>query len=144
MAFTFQGIGTTFYGQRGFRADGSYITTEWIVLCYIPVVPMRSLRVLAKGSESLGALYHKQNYAVLEERQLSWKQVLCTYFYVVSYLFWCIGLFLCVGRIEPFLQRSFARQTSEYLFAAVVLFGLAAPAVVPFIVRWQARKHARA
>lgn len=47
--FTLNGFGTTFYGKRDFRADGSYITTEWIVLAYLPLIPIRSLRVSYRG-----------------------------------------------------------------------------------------------
>jgi len=29
VAFSFNGFGTTYYGARDYRADSSYITTEW-------------------------------------------------------------------------------------------------------------------
>jgi len=32
MAFSFNGVGTMFYGQRDFRLDGTYVTTEWFVV----------------------------------------------------------------------------------------------------------------
>ncbi|BEU94443.1 hypothetical protein ACDW_01480 [Acidovorax sp. DW039] len=32
MANTFNGIGTTFYGQCAFEQDDSFITTKWFVL----------------------------------------------------------------------------------------------------------------
>jgi hypothetical protein len=49
MAFSFNGIGTSFYGQRDFRPDGTYTTTEWFVFLAIPVIPLRSLRVRYQG-----------------------------------------------------------------------------------------------
>jgi len=88
MAFTLQGIGTTFYGQRDFREDGSYITTEWVVFLFIPVIPLRSLRVWEQDSEAIGAIYSKTNYAVLEKSLPNWKQVLCVYVYMGCYLLW--------------------------------------------------------
>ena len=49
MAYTLNGIGTTFYGQRDFQPDGSYLTTEWLVFLYVPLIPIRSLRVVYRG-----------------------------------------------------------------------------------------------
>ena len=46
MPFSLNGIGTTYYGQRDLLEDGSYITTEWFIFIYIPVVPLASFRVL--------------------------------------------------------------------------------------------------
>lgn len=39
------GFGIKFYGRSDTRADGSYIATRWIVLAYIPVVPLGSFLV---------------------------------------------------------------------------------------------------
>ena len=76
MAFTFNGIGTMFCGQREFRKDGTYITTEWIVLCYVPIVPIRSIRVkyLGPGAHRwyLGMGSCKQ-YTVYDQRLPNWK-----------------------------------------------------------------------
>jgi len=63
MAYSFNGIGTTFYGQRDFRADGSYVTTEWIVFCCIPIAPLRSLRVKYQGPGDQGPRTHPQHRA---------------------------------------------------------------------------------
>ena len=49
MPYTLNGIGTIFYGKRDFRADGTYITTEWITVVYFPLIPFRSLRVRFVG-----------------------------------------------------------------------------------------------
>jgi hypothetical protein len=45
MPFSFNGIGTKYYGSRDFSEDGSYITTEWFIILFVPVVPLRSFRV---------------------------------------------------------------------------------------------------
>jgi hypothetical protein len=49
MAFTLNGIGTTYYGKREGSSDGSYITTEWFVFLYLPLYPIRSLRIIPRG-----------------------------------------------------------------------------------------------
>ena len=41
------GVGTRFYGECDWRRDGSFQTTEWLVLMYVPVVPFKSLRGMA-------------------------------------------------------------------------------------------------
>ena|SRR2546422_4700529 len=144
MAFTLQGIGTTFYGRRDFREDGTYTTTEWVVFFFIPIIPLRSMRVQDRGSKGFASLYQKQDYAVYEKSFPNWKQVLYVYLYVGSYLYWCFALLSHGNQIEQFFRRGFTRTTSAYLLAAVVLFGMAAPAVIPFILRWYSRKDKRA
>jgi hypothetical protein len=90
--YTLNGFGTTYYGRRDFRADGSYLTTEWIVALYIPSIPIRSLRVSYAGRgehrPSLG-FGSSENYTVYEKRfPPDWKQVLFTYGYVALLVFW--------------------------------------------------------
>lgn len=53
MAFTLNGIGTTYYGER-WLPEGGYITTEWIVLCFVPIIPLESVRVIKEDPESIG------------------------------------------------------------------------------------------
>lgn len=45
MPSTVNGIGTMFHGKDEYESDGSYITTEWITVFWIPIIPIRSLRV---------------------------------------------------------------------------------------------------
>jgi hypothetical protein len=49
MPFTIAGIGTSFRGRRELP-DGTYITTEWVTLWWVPLVPRRSWRVLGEGA----------------------------------------------------------------------------------------------
>lgn len=147
MAFSFQGIGTTFYGARDFHSDGSYITTEWFVFLAVPIIPVRSLRVIYQGpSENqvpIGIGF-KDNYAVLEETSPNQKQVLCVYLFAAFYILWCAGLFAYGARIERVAQNFFSHQTSQYIFAVVFLFSLFVPSVIPPIVRWHGRNKAHA
>ena len=74
MPFTFNGIGTMYYGKRDKGPDGSYATTEWIVFVYVPVLPLRSFRVLpVEGGANYG-LYNSQQYLV-QRTPLNWRQV---------------------------------------------------------------------
>jgi len=47
MAFTLNGIGTRYCGVR-WLPDGTYVTTEWVVIFFIPLIPIRSLRVVSE------------------------------------------------------------------------------------------------
>src|SRR5580765_3754723 len=95
MGFTFNGSGIRFYGQRDFRPDGSYMTTEWVVLFWVPLIPLRSLRVRS-GERRDSYLFvlssSSQNYAVYETRAPYWKQVLYTYGYMALVAGWAVGL----------------------------------------------------
>jgi hypothetical protein len=144
MTFTFHGIGTKFYGQRDFRSDGTYITTEWLVFLYIPVIPLRSLRVGFKGSQDIPMLWHRESFAIYEKTYPNWKQVLYVYSYMFSYVLWIVVLVGHTDTIDMYFQRWFSRPSSEYILATVVIFGLAPPAALPLVLRWYARKHVRA
>jgi hypothetical protein len=45
---TFNGIGTRYYGQRTLP-DGTYITTKWFVIFFVPLFPLGSIRILDAG-----------------------------------------------------------------------------------------------
>jgi hypothetical protein len=82
MAYTFNGIGTTFYGSADRRADGSYVTTEWFVLFYLPVIPIRSVRVVKeeKGSSVYVVVFsHNETKLLLQPAPFHWRQVLRTF-----------------------------------------------------------------
>ena len=38
------GFGSKTYGKTDFAADGSYITTCWVIACYVPLIPTESWR----------------------------------------------------------------------------------------------------
>jgi hypothetical protein len=125
MAFNFNGVGTTLYGKRDFRADGSYITTEWFVFVYLPIVPRRSLRILPTGRETHLGVYDSTEYRVLDRLKLHWGQAVCTYAFVVGWWAW-MALSLDV----------LGRELSA--FAVGML-----PALVPFLLRRHARTALR-
>jgi len=45
VAFSINGIGTTFYGSADPHDDGSYVVTKWVIFVYIPLAPLGSMRV---------------------------------------------------------------------------------------------------
>ena len=55
MPNAFNGIGTSYYGNRDKEPDGSYVTTKWFVFLFLPVFPLGSYRVLPTGET--GGIY---------------------------------------------------------------------------------------
>ena len=53
MAFSVNGVGTTFYGLALIEPDGSYIVTEWVVFFFIPLIPLGSKRIWPVQKEKL-------------------------------------------------------------------------------------------
>ena len=61
-------------------STGCYVTTEWFVFLFVPIIPLRSLRVryLDEDHGYLG-IRTSTRYTVYEKTLPNWKQVLCTY-----------------------------------------------------------------
>jgi hypothetical protein len=79
MPFTFNGIGTANYGKRDFRPDGSFLTTEWFVLVFVPIFPLKSRRILPTGKDKFYGIFYSSEYLILEKTPLSGRQVLSVY-----------------------------------------------------------------
>jgi hypothetical protein len=81
------GIGTAYFGRCKQRTDGSYVTTEFVVFLYFPLVPLRSCRVRPIGPATefyLRQWYQStesssQNYEV-SAAPLEFRQVVGAYF----------------------------------------------------------------
>jgi hypothetical protein len=133
MPSTIQGFGAEFRGKRDFHTDGSYVTTEWVVLAALPIVPLRSLRV-EEGRSSESFLNWRQEYTVYEELSVNVKQVACVYIFTLFYLFWIAGvLFLVI----PHLTKS-----EPLGVLLLILGGFCLPLVIPALLRWRSKRRA--
>jgi hypothetical protein len=133
MAYTFNGIGTTFYGKRDFRSDGSYLTTEWVSFVYFPLFPLRSLRVRYQGPAEprfpIGVT-SAESYAVFERTTLNLKQVFCIYVYALFVVGWTLGVI------------SICASTKDFTAAIIFLFvGSLLPIPIPWMLRYYARRR---
>jgi hypothetical protein len=79
MAFTYHGFGAMDYGQRGFRPDGSYVTTTWFVCLYVPVVPIYSKRMLPTREVKYYSTRAKRTFVILEKTRPNGRQVVSVY-----------------------------------------------------------------
>jgi hypothetical protein len=134
-AFTLQGIGTTFYGQRDFRRDGTYITTEWLVFIFIPVLPIRSLRVRYQDGVNVGFFY-EQNYSVYEKSFPNWKQVVSTYGYICFIFAWIYFICMTATSIFPHALDTIIGVTMIFISCII-------PIPTPWILRHYAMRKLR-
>jgi hypothetical protein len=85
IARSVNGCGTAIYGKRDFEADGSFVTTKWVVVFFIPVWPLKSVRVTKVGNtrwfQRFKRDYQPVSYLVRELEGLCWRQVLFTWAY---------------------------------------------------------------
>jgi hypothetical protein len=139
MAYSLNGFGTTFYGERDHRADGTYITTEWITAFYIPLIPLRSFRLGYRGpaqSKSGFGFGSAESYAVFEKTRPNGKQVLSVY----GFLVFCAAWLILTVRMLQLLYPNGLKDHGEVYFAlAVAVLG---PISIPFFLRRRARKRA--
>jgi hypothetical protein len=131
MGFTIQGIGTAFVGKRDFDPDGSYVTTKWFVILYVPIFPIESLRI--EMDESHGRvrgtiMSMTTTYEIQARAKLNWIQVCCVYGFVYGTVAWYYALewisatrwkvipnwlgviLMVVPFFVPFLLRAYARR----------------------------------
>ena len=130
---TADGIGASFYGKRDFRADGSYVTTQWAVCFHIPILPLRSFRVRRSASQPRRA--PAPLYEVYEKTWPNWKQVLYIYGYSSFILFWLLIFAAYFGGSTANLNES--------LRAAIFILTFFWPFVIPAVVRLYARRRLR-
>jgi hypothetical protein len=89
MPVAFKGFGTIYYGEADRRPDGTYITTEWIVAAYAPVVPLWSLRVCRDRKNDVNIMSVRSDaYKIVERLPLQWSQIFLTYGFAVLLVFW--------------------------------------------------------
>ena len=50
---SFYGTGTMLYGHRNYHPDGSFITTKWLTLFYLPLLPVASYRILKRPARGV-------------------------------------------------------------------------------------------
>jgi len=99
VARSFNGFGTAIYGKRNFRADGSFLTTKWIVLFWIPLVPLGSMRLRRVEPErSAFLMLSSSRYHVLSKASPNARQVLYVYGFVASLIVLSVA---CVNMSLP-------------------------------------------
>jgi hypothetical protein len=117
--YRFNGVGTAVLGKRDFRPDGTYLTTAWFTILWVPIVPIESYRILPQKSFS---------FIIQEVFSVSKKQVRCTYAFSLTYVLLLVLTFL----------YSINTNTVGLLYGCCVT-----AAFIPFAVRRYARRKLR-
>jgi len=124
MAYTVRGIGAMQYGRCDFRADGSYVTTLWFVVLYLPIIPMRSLRMRKTGRVKYYGIQPRSEVEVVEKTRPHRRQILRTY------AFFATGLVIFL--------------TAALMHAYWLALPGAALAALPWLLRRRAKERVRA
>lgn len=134
MSFVIHGIGTMAYGERDYWPDGSFITTEWFVLAWLPIIPLFSKRVSYRPDNPYARFDARGGYYVYDELGLDGRQVL----FVYSWLLGVIGPIILFATLEdtPLFRNA------DWIAAVAV--GISAVAFVfpYFLRRWIKRRNA--
>lgn len=85
MPFMFNGCGTAYYGRRDVGSDGSYLTTLWITLIWVPLLPLRTYRVLPTG-KGFNALVFANSEYLSQKAPFNWIQVRNVYLFALPVL----------------------------------------------------------
>lgn len=128
-----------FYGQRDFRADRTYLTTEWLAMLYIPLFPLRSLRVRYVGPAQRKipiGFGDARSYAVYENSRPNWRQVCSTYGLIIFSIGWWSSLFSLIVRWFP--NGLAGHDAAFWSIAALMIL----PFPLPSILRYRAKRQA--
>lgn len=115
------GFGTRFYGECDYQSDGSYTSTYWIILAFIPVIPLYSARILHKE----GTRYQ------YEKIPIDWQQVFRIWAFIVAL---AIGYLMCVMWINQ-------AQISEEIRMLILIAYPVIMLLLPSFLRYQAKKR---
>jgi hypothetical protein len=136
MSAIIHGVGYRLLGQRDFRPDRSYLTTEFFCVLYLPLYPTRTIRVIPDKKNSR-LPFGRSKFVLLEKLprpELS--QVISVYIYAVLIVLFGFGFFLF---IEPYLRVQDSFLSDEWV--EPFLFGLWL--MLPVMIVSKRRNNAR-
>jgi len=125
------GCGTKYYGRRDIQPDGSYITTNFICLLFIPLVPLHSVRVIPDPKNS-SMPFSKNHYLILEKKWPNLIQVLAVYL---------VGAF-AVGmgtiyfwKVEPYVIANYPALAQEWFKVLLFCCFIGLPVIIAVTLR---------
>jgi hypothetical protein len=122
--FSIHGIGTAVYGERDYRPDGSYVTTEFAIFAWMPIFPIASLRISCFQTRPYAA-YGASSYYVHETTSPNLTQVLSVYSWFASFIALCFA----AGRFQ------------EDLAIVVCILALGTLVALPSALRRRAKRR---
>lgn len=91
----YAGCGTKFYGAADKREDGSFVTTQWFCLLYLPLIPIQSYRVVRGDSSTqfMGAsITSTTEFVVVESLKIHTKQVIQPYILMAAFIVLAVAI----------------------------------------------------
>jgi hypothetical protein len=131
MPSSVNGFGTKYYGKRDFRPDGSYVTTNFFCLAFLPIIPLHSVRVIPDPKNS-AIPFSKNYYAILEKRWPNPLQVLSIYLWAAAVA--AMGI-LFFWKIEPFLKGRYSWLNQSWMQACIFGVCIAVPVAAGVLLR---------
>ena len=143
MAYTLNGFGTALYGMRERRTDESYITTEWVVLAFVPIIPIRSMRIRHPKSpdgQQFTGMGYKTSFEVFEKTAPNLKQVLAVYGFLLVVALWATLIIWIAMSIYAALNRSGYSDMHLYECWGFAILTLWIPFLIPIFLRKKAER----
>lgn len=123
-----------FYGERDYWPDGSFMTTEWFVVAWVPIIPICSKRIAYARNSDYAVYDSSQQFYVYETLGVDRRQALSVYAWFAS-VFAPIVVF---GAFQDTLVKKFR---DEDLVAGLCLMLTAVAFVSPYFLRgWSKRR----
>ena len=95
MAYAIWGFGTGFRSDTPLLQDGTFITTKWITLFYVPIIPLRSYRVKYLGSSSefhFTGFSSTSQYQIMQKIPWDTREVIKFWLYILAIIALFIGI----------------------------------------------------
>ncbi len=124
-----EGFFSTTLGQTDFRSDGSYVTTQWLSVLMVPLVPRASFRVLEFRHLPKGP------YKACEEVPLCFRQVFSVYLLAALCAAWALFI--------PLVTSEFLLDKPIWLFLATIMLALWVPIAICRAARRRRRGRSR-
>jgi hypothetical protein len=137
------GFGTQYLGQRDFRPDGSYLTTTFFCLLYLPIFPIRSVRVVpdATKKDISAGFFTKKFFIVLEKRRPDLGQVLSVYACGAAVVALTVFFF---AKVDPYLKDQFPDFSGGWKSTVIFALTLSPPLLLAKFLQWGARQRMKA
>jgi hypothetical protein len=136
MGLVFHGIGTAVYGERDYWPDGSYVTTEWFVIAWMPIIPLYSKRISYTQNSDYAKYDAREGFYIYETTGVHLRQAIFVYLWLAS----VVGPLVVLLKFLDALTKLFGDEDRA---AGVCLAFAAAAFVFPyFLRRWVKRRKA--
>jgi hypothetical protein len=137
MASSLRGTGFHTFGFRRLRPDGSYATTEFFCILYLPIIPIKTIRVTpAPGSSSLP--FVRRKYRAVIKEPLDRSQVVSIYLQAAAWIGYGILFF---ESSVPFLRSRTNLIENGWIEFALFLGWMAVPWALLTWARSAARRR---